>query len=149
MRMFMTHLLRVLAVVGLLLGVGVAVGGRPALAQVGGFADSAFQDLWTRTDSLVAQGAVARSWIWGPGPGAARTEEYKEAPGGSPSPATGISAGARSTLVWSPVCMRPLTSSTTSRPVVTVQGLPGLAAGLTSIRALSKYCTSRLPPLAS
>ena len=46
------------------------------------FAAPGFQALWARTDRLVAQGAVARSWLWGPGPGAVRTESYKEAPGG-------------------------------------------------------------------
>lgn len=29
---------------------------------------SAFDDLWTRTDKLVADGDVQRSWIWGPAP---------------------------------------------------------------------------------
>jgi hypothetical protein len=82
MRMFMTHLLRVLAVAGLFLGVSVAAGGPPALAQVGGFADQAFQDLWTRTDSLVATHFVARSWIWGPQAGQARLEPWIQAPGG-------------------------------------------------------------------
>ena len=33
-----------------------------------GFADSAFQRVWNRTDSLVASGQVSRTWFWGPGP---------------------------------------------------------------------------------
>jgi hypothetical protein len=32
------------------------------------FADTAFQAVWNRTDSLVAAGSVARTWFWGPGP---------------------------------------------------------------------------------
>ena len=47
-----------------------------------GFAAPSFGALWARTDRPVAQGTVARSWVWGPGPGPARTEPYKEAPGG-------------------------------------------------------------------
>ncbi len=32
------------------------------------FADSAFRRVWDRTDSLVAEGRIARTWFWGPGP---------------------------------------------------------------------------------
>jgi len=31
------------------------------------FADPAFQSVWTRTDSVVKDGTVARTWFWGPG----------------------------------------------------------------------------------
>ena len=41
---------------------------RPPAPPTGSFdfADNAFRDLWTRTDSLVARNAVSYSWIWGP-----------------------------------------------------------------------------------
>src|SRR4051812_38649060 len=46
-----------------------------------------------------------------------------------------------------PVCTWPETISTTSRPLVTYQGLFGSPPGfVTSMRALSKYCTVRWPP---
>ncbi len=47
-----------------------------------GFVAPSFETLWRRTDRPVAQGTIARSWVWGPIPGPARTEPYKEAPGG-------------------------------------------------------------------
>ncbi len=47
------------------------------------FADPAFERVWTRTDSLVASGAVKRSWYWGPQPNTGQIlEEYAEGPGG-------------------------------------------------------------------
>src|SRR5947209_5749120 len=54
----------------------------PAAAQ--GFADPAFERVWTRTDQLVAAGKVARTWFWGPqaNTGGVR-EEYADAPGGA------------------------------------------------------------------
>lgn len=54
----------------------------PPAATEPGFVAPSFGTLWARTDRPVADGAVARSWVWGPGPGPARTEPYKEAPGG-------------------------------------------------------------------
>src|SRR5437773_10792904 len=33
------------------------------------FAHPAFQALWARTDQLVADHSVSRSWLWGPNPG--------------------------------------------------------------------------------
>ncbi len=54
--------------------------GAPVAAQAGGFADPAFQAVWTRTDALVANGTVGRSWYWGPGPGQTELEAYAEAP---------------------------------------------------------------------
>ncbi len=54
----------------------------PPAATEPGFAAPSFGTLWARTDRPVADGTVARSWVWGPGPGPARTEPYKEAPGG-------------------------------------------------------------------
>lgn len=50
----------------------------------GSAADLAFSRVWVRTDSPVASGTAARTWIWGPesfsGP---LVEPYDEAPGGS------------------------------------------------------------------
>src|SRR3954454_14046373 len=48
-----------------------------------GFANSLFQQVWSRTDSLVANGLVSRSWLWGPSPGQVRSEPYSGAPGGT------------------------------------------------------------------
>ncbi len=44
--------------------------------------DSAFGNLWNRTDQPVAQGKAARSWMWGPGSFGTGTERYAEAPNG-------------------------------------------------------------------
>ncbi len=47
------------------------------------FANSAFQNLWNRTDSLVAAGTVKRTWFWGPGPNTpGLIEQYNEDPSG-------------------------------------------------------------------
>jgi phosphate/phosphite/phosphonate ABC transporter binding protein len=54
----------------------------PATAQ-GAFADPAFQSTWTRTDKLVADGTVKRSFYWGPTPGETKTEQYAEGEGGT------------------------------------------------------------------
>jgi hypothetical protein len=40
------------------------------------FADTAFRNVWTRTDSLVAGNAVPYSWIWGPAPFTGGVGEY-------------------------------------------------------------------------
>lgn len=40
-----------------------------------GFASPLFQQLWVRTDGPVAAGEVQRSWLWGPEPGQALTEQ--------------------------------------------------------------------------
>src|SRR5437588_10799751 len=70
-----------LTVVGCVFALGL--GGLPAQAQQSGsFASPSFQRVWSRTDSLVAQGRVARSWIWGPAPGKSLTEPFKESPAG-------------------------------------------------------------------
>jgi hypothetical protein len=56
---------------------------RPSQGQGRAFADPAFERVWTRTDSLVATGAVRRSWYWGPQPNTGQVlEEYAEGPGG-------------------------------------------------------------------
>jgi hypothetical protein len=72
--------LRLLAVLALLLTFAVQF--RPTTAQ-GSFADPAFQRTWERTDKPVADGKANRSWYWGPTPGFATTEPYKNAPGGN------------------------------------------------------------------
>src|SRR5215212_2243437 len=46
------------------------------------FAHPAFLRVWDRTDSLVADGTVGRSWFWGPEPGEARLEPWSEARNG-------------------------------------------------------------------
>jgi hypothetical protein len=51
--------------------------------QARAFADPAFERVWNRTDSLVATGAVKRSWYWGPQPNTGQLlEDYAEGPGG-------------------------------------------------------------------
>src|SRR5262249_46836223 len=47
------------------------------------FASDAFNDVWARTDSLVASGDVQRTWFWGPQPdGPGVMEDYAEGVGG-------------------------------------------------------------------
>lgn len=53
------------------------------LAQNEGFADTAFRQVWQRTDLPVQQGRVARSWVWGPTPGKSLREPFAESPGGT------------------------------------------------------------------
>ena len=67
------------------LAAAVLLAGWPAPAGATNlrFADSAFNAVWTRTDSLVADGTAARSWYWGPAPGMIVREPYADAPGGS------------------------------------------------------------------
>jgi len=62
---------------------GVAGSAANALAQSTSFADSAFQTVWQRTDQLVAQGAVSRTWVWGPTPSHSLQEPFKEGPNGT------------------------------------------------------------------
>jgi len=53
-------------------------------AQTGDFpfAHPAFERVWARTDSLVADGTVARTWFWGPKPLEPRIESWEQAAGG-------------------------------------------------------------------
>jgi beta propeller repeat protein len=44
--------------------------------------DPAFGALWRETDSLVAEVAAQRTWLWGPEPFRTGVEDYAEAPGG-------------------------------------------------------------------
>ncbi len=47
------------------------------------FADPAFSRLWNRTDKLVADGTVSRTFLWGPEPNTPGIQEdYADAPGG-------------------------------------------------------------------
>ena len=55
---------------------------QPVAAQTG-FADPAFQRVWTRTDKPVADKSVVRSWYWGPSPGENKIEKYIEGEGGT------------------------------------------------------------------
>lgn len=68
------------------LSIGAPVMAEPAaapLAQVPAFANEAFEETWERTDRLVKEGKVSRTWYWGPQPlTAALTEPNKESPGG-------------------------------------------------------------------
>ncbi len=75
------HPLVVLLILALLAPSSQAAAMLPRAAEPG-FVTPGFGTLWARTDRPVAQGTIARSWVWGPGPGPARTEPYKEAPGG-------------------------------------------------------------------
>jgi phosphate/phosphite/phosphonate ABC transporter binding protein len=52
-------------------------------AAAADFADPAFQAVWNRTDKLVADKQVVRSWYWGPTPGETKTEKYAEGEGGT------------------------------------------------------------------
>jgi hypothetical protein len=47
------------------------------------YADSAFEQVWSRTDALVAAGQAGRSWYWGPQPGMIVREPFAGLPGGS------------------------------------------------------------------
>ena len=47
------------------------------------FASPLFEQVWARADQPVAQGRVARSWLWGPGPGETRQEAGAD---GTPRP---------------------------------------------------------------
>jgi hypothetical protein len=76
----------VLLVTGLLPGgqLAAAPARNPAAAPQGTpFLSAAFQRVWTRTDKLVADRAVGRSWYWGPEANTATQEYYKDAPGGT------------------------------------------------------------------
>ncbi len=50
--------------------------------QAGSFGSVAFERTWTRTDALVANGRLARSFYWGPNPGLATYEDYAQGVGG-------------------------------------------------------------------
>src|SRR5437764_336064 len=54
----------------------------PAAQAATPFLSAAFQKVWTRTDKLVADQTVGRSWYWGPQANTATQEYYKDAPNG-------------------------------------------------------------------
>jgi len=59
---------------------GVMVPMQPS--QAAPIANDPFQRTWQRTDKPVADGAVSRTWMWGPEPfSVAKTEDYAESPG--------------------------------------------------------------------
>jgi hypothetical protein len=55
-------------------------GPRPAAAA--DFADSAFKQVWARTDQPVSDGSVRRSFYWGPTPGESLMEPYEQGANG-------------------------------------------------------------------
>ena len=61
------------------------VKGAPAFVNgpAQGFVDPALQNVWTRTDQVVASRQVDRSWMWGPAGLFARAETYTQANGGA------------------------------------------------------------------
>ncbi|HMA33319.1 MAG TPA: hypothetical protein VKY74_02470, partial [Chloroflexia bacterium] len=67
----------------LALGVGGALLGRALAASppADTFADPAFEQVWGRTDFLVASHQATRAWYWGPAPGRSLNEIYDEGPG--------------------------------------------------------------------
>jgi hypothetical protein len=69
------------ALAGLLVLILAGVGQGPA-AGAGTFADPAFEQAGMRADRPVAEGRVARSWLWGDTPFAGGYEPYADAPGG-------------------------------------------------------------------
>lgn len=50
--------------------------------ELKGFADTAFEQVWQRTDRIVAEGRANRTWLWGPRTLMARAEGYVQAAGG-------------------------------------------------------------------
>ncbi len=79
------RLLLVLVLLGGTLG-GLAARAVPVPAArlaVDQFADPAFFAVWERTDALVAQGTVSRTWLWGPTAGPAQREPWTDSPGGT------------------------------------------------------------------
>ena len=59
-----------------------AIFGEDTCGDTPDFADATFAATWKRTDKPVADGAIARTWMWGPQPfTCAGYEEYAESPG--------------------------------------------------------------------
>lgn len=59
-----------------------AASGQLINGPIRGFADSAFGQVWQRTDRPLAEQRVTRSWLWGPRGLMARSESYLQAEGG-------------------------------------------------------------------
>ena len=70
-----------ISAVGILM-VGLLGSQSAVFAQGNAFANPAFQNVWHRTDAPVAEGKVARTWVWGPTPGKSFQEAFKEGPNG-------------------------------------------------------------------
>jgi hypothetical protein len=68
--------------VGLLVAPLAALPAAEPAAAATGFAAPAFESVWTRTDLLVENQTVKRSWIWGPQPLNTLNEPYAQSPGG-------------------------------------------------------------------
>src|SRR6478672_162809 len=77
-------------ILGVLTVVVFSLAGQPAGAQVAAGSEarppaqaaSAFLNVWSRTDLPVAQGRVARGYVWGPSATITRLEPWAESPGG-------------------------------------------------------------------
>src|SRR6476661_5599639 len=54
----------------------------PSTASAADFADASFKSVWIRTDKPVADGALKRSFYWGPIPGESLMEPYSQGVGG-------------------------------------------------------------------
>ena len=54
-----------------------------AQGQPATFAHDAFRSAWERTDRPVAEGLVARTWVWGPVAGRSMQEPFREGVGGT------------------------------------------------------------------
>ena len=74
-------MLRRIALATVLVVILAGAGQGPA-AGAGTFASPAFEQVWMRADRPVAEGRVARSWLWGDTPFAGGYEPYADAPGG-------------------------------------------------------------------
>lgn len=74
-------MVRRLTLAGLLLLLLAGVEPGP-MAGAGAFANAAFEQVWMRADRPVAEGRVARSWLWGDTPFAGGYEPYADAPNG-------------------------------------------------------------------
>lgn len=53
------------------------------ILQAENFADPAFQAVWEKSDKAVANGQIARPWLWGDAPFATKEEQYDEASTGT------------------------------------------------------------------
>ncbi len=88
LRLTHRHGSRLLLVLVLLAGAvsGLAARTEPAPTArlaVDQFVDPAFFAVWERTDALVAQGTVSRTWLWGPTAGPGQREPWTDSPGGT------------------------------------------------------------------
>src|SRR5690348_8438762 len=85
LRLRSIHTGLLLALLALSGGLGVEAanaGLAPLRLTAGTFAEPAFRNMWERTDLLVEQGAVSRTWLWGPTAGFSTRETWTGSPGG-------------------------------------------------------------------